>query len=154
MGRAVIVVALAIGCASGCRRQAVPDTAGAPRSLGGHDALEYRGPAAYADRATETLFYVESDGRHVSAVRFDGHVLWTRDLYSDVKRVAWTSEASDDVTELDRIIHGDIKDRKIVSVTRAAPRDRAKVYLLITFTSADFGVIDATSGELVSLGRD
>jgi hypothetical protein len=154
VGRAVIVVALAIGWVSGCRRQAVSDAAGSGRSLGGHSALEYRGPAAYADRATETLFYVESDGRHVGAIRFDGTVLWTHDLYSDVKRVAWTSEPSGDVAELDRIIHGEIKDRKIVSITRAAPRDRDKVYLLITFTSGDFGVVDATSGEFVSMGRD
>jgi hypothetical protein len=114
----------------------------------------YRGPVAHPDRATETLFYVESDGRHVSAVRFDGHVLWTRDLYSDAQRVLWSREQSDDEAELDRLFRGDVRDRKIVSIEPAEPQDQGKVCLSITFTSGDFGVIDATSGRFVWLGRD
>jgi hypothetical protein len=114
----------------------------------------YRGPVAYADRATETLFYVESDGRHVSAVRFDGHVLWTRDLHSDAQRVLWSREQSDDEAELDRLFRDDVRDRKIVSIEPTEPQDQAKVCLSITFSSGDFGVIDATSGRFIWLGRD
>ena len=122
--------------------------------MGAHSGFVYRGPVAHADRATETLFYVESDGRHVSAVRFDGNVLWTRDLYSDVKRVVWSREESDDEAELDRLFRGDVRDRKIVSIERAQAHGQAKVCLSITFTSGDFGVIDATSGTFIWLGRD
>ena len=116
-----------------------------PQPYAGHFTLDYRGPLTYADRATETLFYVESDGRHISAIRFDGKVVWTRDPYADA--------------ELDRAPYR-VKDRKIVSIGRAEPArlpkgfDRRKVYLSIAFNSTDFGVVDASNGNFTYFGRD
>jgi hypothetical protein len=114
----------------------------------------YRGPVAYVDRATETVFYVESDGRHVSAVRLDGTVLWTRDLYSDVKKVIWSRDQSENDAKFDRLLRGDVRDRKIASIARAESADQAQVCLSVAFTSGDVGVVDATSGTFISLGRD
>ena len=154
-----MICAIMIGCTSGCRRAAMQGVRGESQSSVDRDPREYRGPIAYSDPATETLFYAESNGRHVSAIRFDGNVLWTRDLYNDVRKALWTRERSDDA-ELDRRFRGDVKDRKIVSIsrydTRGAPEtfDRRKVYLSIGFTSGDFGVADAADGKFIFLGRD
>jgi len=71
-----------------------------------HFTLAYRGPVAYSDSGTKTIFYVESDGRHVSAIQFDGKVAWTRDPYSE--------------GQLERMPYR-VKDRKIVSIGRTDP---------------------------------
>jgi hypothetical protein len=98
---------------------------------------------------------VESDGHHVSAVRFDGTVLWTRDLYGDVKRVLWDREHSSDLeADLDQLLRGAVQDRKITSIARADSSDPSKLHLSITFSSADFGVADGATGTFLWLGRD
>jgi hypothetical protein len=40
-------------------------------------------PYAYKDTETGTVFYVESDGRHVSAISPEGKILWSRDPFAD-----------------------------------------------------------------------
>lgn len=120
-------------------------TVAEPQPYVAHATLEYRGPVAYSDRMTETLFYVESDGRHVSAIRFDGQILWTRDPYAEVG--------------LERSPYR-VKDRKIVSIGRSdvswLPKkfDRKRLYLSIAFNSTDFGVVDSASGVFTYLGRN
>ena len=150
MPRGVIVWAVAIVAALGCRHRVVPTAPALTSSLGARN----RCPVAYWDRGTGTTFYVESDAQQLSAVRFDGTVLWTRDLCADAKGVLWKRELSPDEAELDRLLRGDAKDLKIVSVSRADGPDRNKIYLAIAFSSADFGVVDATDGKFISLGRD
>jgi hypothetical protein len=130
MLRAVIFCAVAIVAALGCRRGVIPPAPAPESSLGARN----RCPVAYWDRGSETTFYVESDAHHLSAVRFDGIVLWTRDLYSDAKGVLWKRELPPDEAELDRLLRGDVKDRKIVSVSRADGPDRHKIYLGIDLT--------------------
>src|SRR5262249_10957891 len=49
----------------------------------GHARLPYRGPVAYADKKLQVMVYAETDGRHVSAINFDGRVLWTRNPFVD-----------------------------------------------------------------------
>ncbi|HVZ70746.1 MAG TPA: hypothetical protein VHJ20_00090 [Polyangia bacterium] len=79
---------------------------------------------------------------------------WTRDLYADAKDALWKRDLSPDVAELERLARGDVRDRKIVAVARADGPDSSKVYLGISFSSADFGVVDAANGKFIMLGRD
>jgi hypothetical protein len=128
-----------------------------------HFTLEYRGPVAYSDRAAQTVFYAESDGHHLSAIGFDGKVLWNRDLYADTEKVLKELSKHNPPGDsgLERMLQEERIRRKIVSINRAAdpspsPKndDRKKVFLSIAFSSADFGIIDASTGSLVQWGRD
>lgn len=42
-------------------------------------------PKAIQDPATKIIFYLESDGRHISAISPDGKLLWSRDPFVDAK---------------------------------------------------------------------
>jgi len=128
-----------------------------------HFTLEYHGPVAYSDQASQTIFYAESDGHHISAIGFDGTVLWTRDLYADTEKVLKSLSKHDPLADSDlgRMLQEERGRRKIVSINRsvglgASPKsdDRNKAYLSIAFSSADFGIIDASTGSIVLWGRD
>jgi hypothetical protein len=128
-----------------------------------HFSLEYRGPVAYSEPTTQTIFYAESDGHHLSAITFDGKVLWTRDLYADTEKVLKELSKHDAPgnSPLDQMLQEERTRRKIVSIRRGvAPNGSAKrtdqktAYLSIAFSSADFGIIDASTGNLVLWGRD
>ena len=43
----------------------------------------FRGAQTYKDRASGVIYYVESDGRHVSAIDPDGKILWNVDPFVD-----------------------------------------------------------------------
>ena len=43
----------------------------------------FRGAQTYKDRASGVIYYVESDGRHVSAIDPDGKILWNVDPFMD-----------------------------------------------------------------------
>jgi hypothetical protein len=128
-----------------------------------HFTLEYNGPVAYSDRAAQTVFYAESDGHHLSAIGFDGKVFWTRDLYADTEKVLKELSKRNPPGDsgLERMLQEERSRRKIVSINRAAepntsPKgdDRKNKYLSIAFSSADFGIIDAATGNIVQWGRD
>jgi hypothetical protein len=40
-------------------------------------------PLSFKDRSTSTVFYVESDGRHLAAIGSDGKLLWVRNPFED-----------------------------------------------------------------------
>jgi len=128
-----------------------------------HGSFPYRGPVAYADKGAQTVFYAESDGHHVSAIGFDGKVLWTRDLYEETEKVvkAMSKGNSAGESEVERLFREERNRRKIVSLSRGtAPHPSAKtvdgdkLYLSVVFSSADFCVVDATTGTPVLWGRD
>jgi hypothetical protein len=107
-------------------------------------ARTFRGPIAYADAALKTVFYVESDGRHVSAIGFDGKVLWTRDPFADAKLEAYR-----------------VADPRIVRIGRsdglgpsAWKPDAQATYIGITFNSTQFGILNTKTGEFTDGGRD
>jgi hypothetical protein len=128
-----------------------------------HATLPYQGPVAYADKTLQTIFYAESDGHHVSAIGFDGKVLWTRDLYAETEKAVRGASKDNPAgdSEVERIFREERSRRKIVSINRGtAPNpsaksgDRNKLYLSIDFSSADFCIIDAATGNPVLWGRD
>ena len=132
-------------------------TAGSQQRSISHFSLEYRGPVAYSDRATQTLFYAESDGHHLVAIQFSGKVLWTRDLYADTAKALSKLGSSESSNPLARMLDEERKNRKIVTIRSTDPpqgRDAKKRCLSIAFRSADFLIVDASSGEGLMFGRD
>jgi hypothetical protein len=49
----------------------------------GHYLEPFPGPQVYKDPNSGTLFYVETDGRHLAAVSDKGKLLWTKDPFKD-----------------------------------------------------------------------
>ena len=136
---------------------AVSPTASPQQRSISHFSLEYRGPVAYSDRAAQTLFYAESDGHHLVAIQFNGKVLWTRDLYVDTAKALSKLGSSDSSNPLGRMLNEQRKNRKIVAIRVVDPPetiDPKKTYLSIAFSSADFLIVDALSGDGLIFGRD
>ena len=49
----------------------------------GHYLESFPGPQVYKDPNSGTLFYVETNGRHVAAISGDGRLLWSKDPFKD-----------------------------------------------------------------------
>ena len=49
----------------------------------GHYLEPFPGPQVYKDPNSGTLFYVETDGRHVAAISGKGKLLWSKDPFKD-----------------------------------------------------------------------
>src|SRR5580700_11585991 len=49
----------------------------------GRFLTDFPGPQVCKDPTTGTLLYVESDGRHVTAISCDGKLLWSKDPFKD-----------------------------------------------------------------------
>jgi hypothetical protein len=106
-------------------------------------ALSFRGPIAYADKTLKTVFYVESDGRHLSAIAFDGRILWTRNPFVDAKLKPYRSD-----------------EPKIVGIgpsqalgLRRSPDPKA-TFIGIEFDSTQFGIVDSKNGDFFFMGQD
>jgi len=102
-----------------------------------------RGPFVYADPELGTLFYVESDGRHLSAISCDGKVLWTRDPFVDakLKRYRFWRPTIDHI--------GPAHPMHLL----VAPDPTAR-YLAIGFNSSQFGILNVANGDFTFLGQD
>jgi len=100
----------------------------------------FTGPGVFKDKVSETIFYVESDGRHVSAVDQKGKILWHRDPFTDAKLepyrrarpvICWIGPPSE----------WSIEGRK-------------GKFIGIAFDSSQFGIINVANGEFICLGQD
>lgn len=90
-------------------------------------------PLVYEDRATHTFFYVETDRRHVSAVR-DGKILWMRDM------TAWTpNDPHDQVENLGKIESIGGRDSNLIGVR---------------FNTGEFGSFKMSNGDFRDEGCD
>jgi hypothetical protein len=97
-------------------------------------------PVAYADAALKTVFYVESDGRHLSAITFEGKILWTRNPFVDAKLEPYRYPEP-------RII--------AVGPSQGLVKPDPKVtFIAIRFNSSQFGVVDTRTGDFTFLGQD
>jgi hypothetical protein len=103
----------------------------------------FRGPIAYADGVTKTILYVETDGRHLSAISIDGRLLWTRDPFADAHLEPY------------RVEHP-----RICSIYKPAkwmlgPRPEPKRHFVaIGFDSTQAGVVDVSTGDFSFEGQD
>ena len=102
---------------------------------------EFPGPQVYKDPKTGTLFYVETDGRHVAAISVDGKMLWNRDPHNDAHLPYYR-------TEKPQIVYiGPIPKSGAVVI------DPAK-FVAITFNNSQFGAMSISNGEFRYLGQD
>jgi hypothetical protein len=105
-----------------------------------HATDPYRGPVAYSDKKLQRVFYVESDGQHLSCIGFDGKVMWTRVPFVDARLKPYRMEKP-----------------RIVSIGQPLPWMLAKTkgtFVAINFESTQFGIVDADSGTFYFLGQD
>ncbi len=92
-------------------------------------------PKALIDAKTRITYYLESDGRHVSAIDPDGKILWHRDPFNDAN--LWPYRLSKPVITYFKFAE---------KVTKPA--------IAINFNSSQFGVIDLTTGSFQFRGQD
>jgi hypothetical protein len=98
----------------------------------------------YLDPQTQTVFYVETDGRHLSAIGPDGKLLWTRNPYVDTgshyyrrkEVIVYLGPLSTEYTQL-------MKKQHV-----AGP------FIGIAFDSTQFGALDVKTGNFFNLGQD
>ena len=105
-----------------------------------HATLPYQGPVAYADKTLQVVFYAETDGRHLSAITFDGKVLWTRSPFVDAKLEPYR-----------------MAEPRIVRIGPPLPwmiKAAKGAFVAIAFESTQFGLVDVKSGDFVLLGQD
>ena len=148
MRLSVLVCAVATSCASGSRPAAKPGLDCPYGTSAQADGMpsnyrEFRGPIACADNSIRTIFYVESDGRHLSAIGFDGIVRWTRNPGVDAHleprdvgspRIVWMG-----------------KPEPSALGSHAGPE---RHFIAIDLDSATSGVVDVGTGTFTRLAQD
>jgi len=99
-----------------------------------------RGPVAYVDKKLQVVVYAETDGRHVSAINFDGRVLWTRNPFVDAHLKPYR-----------------VAEPKIVFFYTPRPRmieGKKGSFVGVMFESTQSGLMDLESGKFTFLGQD
>lgn len=86
------------------------------------------------DPKTRITYYLESDGRHVSAISPDGKILWQRDPFNDAG--LWPYRVS----------------KPVITYFEFAPDD--KPGLAVGFSSSQFGAMDFAKGSFAYGGQD
>lgn len=100
-------------------------------------------PHTYKDADSGIVFYVESDGRHVTAINPDGHILWSRDPFADAHLEFYR-------TTTPRIIYIDKMDKARGGMLKG----KSGKYLAIRFNSSQAGILDVTTGDFTFMGQD
>jgi len=91
-------------------------------------------PKVLIDPKTRISYYLESDGRHVSAISPDGKILWHRDPFNDAG--LWPYRLS----------------KPVITYFEFAPEE--KPGLAIRFNSSQFGAMDFAQGSFEFHGQD
>jgi hypothetical protein len=103
----------------------------------GRYLTDFPGPQIYKDQATGTLFYVETDGRHVAAISCAGKVLWSRDPFSDAHLSFYRT-----------------KTPQIVYIGPTPEKSKPGEFVAIAFNSSQFGVMRISDGTFLFRGQD
>ena len=106
---------------------------------------KFPGPQAYKDKESGTIFYVESDGRHLAAIDSNAKLLWTREPFVDAKLKPYR-------TYQPQIVFVGALDPN--ALDDWAKRKGSRKVLSIRFNSTQFGVLDITNGDFTFLGND
>jgi hypothetical protein len=107
-----------------------------------HETVPYQGPVAYVDKKLGIVVYAESDGKHLSAIDFEGRVMWTRSPFSDAHLKPYR-----------------VAEPRIVHIYAPLPwmlegARKKDAFVALEFESTQFGVVDLKSGKFFSLGQD
>jgi hypothetical protein len=98
----------------------------------------------YLDPQTRTIFYVETDGRHLSAIGPDGKLLWTRNPYVETGSHYYRrKEVIDYLGPLSADYMQFMKTQKVPGP-----------FIGIGFDSTQFGALDVKTGTFYNLGQD
>ena len=100
-------------------------------------------PHAYKDPESGIIIYVESDGRHISAINPDGKIFWSRDPFADAHLEFYRTRTP-----------------RINYVGKAWPQDEdhwakkgVKKVIGITYNSSQFGFLDLKTGDFTFGGN-
>ena len=102
-------------------------------------------PQAIQDPVTKVIYYLESDGRHIAAIRPDGKILWIRDPFVDAKLQPYRLKRP-------VICYFNFVDHDWWKIHRRL--GPAEEFIGINFTSSQFGVIRKDTGEFMWFGQD
>ncbi len=108
----------------------------------GHYREPFLGPQVYKDPNSGTLFYVETDGRHVAAISGEGKLLWSKDPFMDAHLPFYR-------TEKPQIVYIGPHPKG------ARPAgEKANMFVSIEFNSTQSGLLRISNGEFLFLGQD
>jgi hypothetical protein len=104
-------------------------------------------PLSYLDKQTNTLLYLEGDGRHLAAIASDGTILWIRNPFVDADLCPYRNERPIIVSigPTARSGHED----KIAKLWK-----RKSHFVEIHFDSSQFGVVDIKNGDFLFAGQN
>ena len=105
-----------------------------------HYLEPFPGPQVYKDSGTGTLLYVESDGRHVSAISAKGKLLWNREPFKDARLPFYR-------THTPQIVY-------IGPTPEAPPAGKPNTVVRIVFNSSQFGDLRLSDGKFTYAGQD
>jgi hypothetical protein len=108
----------------------------------GHYLEPFPGPQVYKDPNSGTLFYVETDGRHVAAVSDKGKLLWTKDPFKDALLPFYR-------TERPQIVFIGPAPRGV-----HPPGEESNKFVSIAFNSSQSGLLRMSNGDFEFLGQD
>ncbi len=95
------------------------------------------------------MFFVESDGRHITAFNSKGKILWSKDPFADAKWEFYRTNTPKIV-----YIDGPRTDKAHAWIRRAMVRAGVPNYISITYNSSQFGCIDIRDGRLHYMGQN
>jgi hypothetical protein len=106
-------------------------------------------PHTFKDPDSGIVYYVESDGRHVTAINPEGKILWSRDPFADAKLDFYR-------TKTPRIVSiGRLENDKSHNWIRKVMASKGTTnFICITFNSTQFGCLDVENGHFILLGQD
>jgi hypothetical protein len=108
----------------------------------GHDLEPFPGPQVYKDLNSGTLFYVETDGRHVAAISGEGKLLWSKDPFKDAHLPFYR-------TEKPQIVYIGPAPKGV-----HPPEKESNKFVSIAFNSSQSGLLRISNGDFEFLGQD
>lgn len=107
-------------------------------------------PIIRQDHATGITYYVESDRRHVAAIKPDGTLLWYREPFADANMKHYR-------TDDPRIVAFDVVQCKTSEdwkyVEQAFGKKGISTFISICFNSSQAGFMDITNGDFHMTGQ-
>jgi hypothetical protein len=139
------------------------------------EAVAPRPPQSYRDTTSGTMFYVESDGRHIAAIGANGRLLWVHDPFVEANLcpyrsahpfIFWIgapggSRGSTYLTPFvptpDNVANAGIVTELNQEIARGAkyvkPRDNDR-FIGVNFNSSQFGYMNMRNGDFYFRGQD
>lgn len=91
-------------------------------------------PLTYFDSVSKIVFYVESDGRHVTAIDYKGHILWHRNVFKEALQ------------------SGSLTAYNVTKPYIIAIRKDTSQKLTIGYDSGEWFLLNSTTGDSMFLG--